>query len=715
MDMPASRPRDSTVFWISVLLLFLEMLVIRWVSVEVRIFAHLKNLVLISAFLGAGLGSFHAARTVRLWLSAAFLAATVLLVVNPLGVEALSMQRITEFLSSLSKYYFYEVKEVDWTASALGLGWTLVVFGLIAATFYPIGQLLGALFDAHPRPLRAYAVNLAGSLVGILLFSALSAWSMPPVAWFGVAAAIHLGLVFARRQGRPDGHRAELLAVPLLGAVLALVAFPRDPGRTVWSPYQKLTLLSGAAQGETLATSRHTIRTNNTGYQGMLDLSDASGLPAEERRRSQYNFPYRLLADGGPEDVLIVGAGSGNDAAGALRNGAKHIDAVEIDPVILEMGEELHPERPYADLRVTPVVDDARSFFKKSTRRYDLAWFGLADSVTLSSTHNNVRLDHYLYTVEALTEVSRLLKPGGVVVMTYSITDDFIADRLQGLFQEVFGRPPLVFVFPWSDVGWGGVCFVGGPEASMRQVEARIAAQPWVREWIDELRPKKAYPMETPLTTDDWPYLFHPVAGIPAVHLVVTGILLALLVGGKRVVLGRGGVDLHFFCLGAGFLLLEVQNVSKASLLFGATWAVNAFIISAILLMAFLSTLFVVWARPGRTALAVAWLLLLATLLANYFLPLDVLNRLPFAGKVALASAFLTSPVFFSGIVFSTSFARVEGKSAALGANLLGAIVGGMLESLSFVVGVRALLLVAGFFYLGAWARDRSRIGPPVV
>lgn len=708
METPATRPSDSRIFWISVLLLFLEMLVIRWVSVEVRIFAHLKNLVLISAFLGAGLGSFHAARPAHLWLSAAFLAATVLLVVNPLGVEALSMQRITEFLSSLSKYYFYEVKEVDWTASALGLGWTLVVFGLIAATFYPIGQLLGAMFDAHPKPLRAYAVNLAGSLVGILLFVVLSAYSMPPVAWFGVAAAIHLGLVLARS-------RSELLAIPLLGVVLALVAFPRDPGRTVWSPYQKLTLLSGAAQGETLATSRHTIRTNNTGYQGMLDLSDGSGLPAEERKRSQYNFPYRLLAEEGPDDVLIVGAGSGNDASGALRNGARHVDAVEIDPVILEMGRDLHPERPYSDPRVNPVVDDARSFFKKTTRRYDLAWFGLADSVTLSSTHNNVRLDHYLYTVESLHEVASLLKPGGVVVMTYSVTDDFIADRIKGLFHEVFGRAPIIFIFPWSDMGWGGVCFVGGPEASMRQVEARIAAQPWVREWIDQLRPARDYPMETPLTTDDWPYLFHPVAGIPAVHLVVTGLLLALLVGGKRVVLGRGRVDLHFFCLGGGFLLLEVQNISKASLLFGATWTVNAFIISAILLMAFLSTLFVAWARPGRTALAVAWLLLLATILANYFLPLDLLNRLPFASRVALASAFLTSPVFFSGIVFSTSFARVEGKAAALGANLLGAIVGGMLESLSFVVGVRALLLVAGFFYVGAWARDRSRFGRPVV
>ncbi len=700
MEPLTPRPRDAAVFWISVLLLFLELLVIRWVSVEVRIFAHLKNLVLISAFLGAGLGSYHAARPIRLWVSAAFLAATVVLVSNPLRLEVLSMQRITQDLSPLSAYLFYEVKgQFAWTPTLIGLGWTFVLFGLIAAIFYPIGQLLGGLFDAHPRPLRAYAVNLAGSLLGILLFVAVSAFSLPPVVWFGAAAALHLGLAL----GRP---RAEWVAVPLLAVVLACVAFPRDPGRTVWSPYQKLTLLSGSEQGVTLATSRCTIRTNNTGYQGMLDLSDASGLPARDRARSQYNFPYRLLAPD-PEDVLIVGAGSGNDAAGALRNGARWIDAVEIDPVILAMGKELHPEQPYANPRVHPVVDDARSFFKKTTRRYDLVWFGLADSVTLSSTHNNVRLDHYLYTVESLTEVASLLKPGGVIVMTYSVTTDFIADRLKGLFNEVFGQPPIGFIFPQSDLGWSGVCFVGGPEASMREVRARIAAQPWVGSWIaDHAAPP--YPMETPLTTDDWPYLFHPVAGIPAVHLVVTGILLALLVCGKRALLGRGAIDLRFFCLGGGFLLLEVQNISKAALLFGATWEVNAVIISAILLMAFFATLAVARFRPGARGLAGAWTLLLATLLANYFLPLGLLNRLQGSGKVLLASAFLTSPMFFAGIIFSTAFAAAPSKAAALGANLLGAIVGGMLESLSFVLGVRALLLVAGFFYLAAWVSDRG-------
>ena len=58
--------------------------------------------------------------------------------------------------------------------------------------------------------------------------------------------------------------------------------------------------------------------------------------------------------------MLIVGAGSGNDAAGALRNGVEDVVAVEIDPAIIDFGRQYHPEQPYDDPRVRVVNDDAR-------------------------------------------------------------------------------------------------------------------------------------------------------------------------------------------------------------------------------------------------------------------------------------------------------------------------------------------------------------------
>jgi spermidine synthase len=47
-----------------------------------------------------------------------------------------------------------------------------------------------------------------------------------------------------------------------------------------------------------------------------------------------------------PKNILIIGAGSGNDVAAALLSGAEHVDAVEIDPVINRLGRQNHPTTP---------------------------------------------------------------------------------------------------------------------------------------------------------------------------------------------------------------------------------------------------------------------------------------------------------------------------------------------------------------------------------
>jgi hypothetical protein len=61
-------------------------------------------------------------------------------------------------------------------------------------------------------------------------------------------------------------------------------------------------------------------------------------------------------------------------------------------------------------------------------------------------------------------------------------------------------------------------------------------------------------------------------------------------------------------------------------------------------------------------------------------------------------------PVAFAGVVVSTLLARSANMAAALGANLLGAVVGGCLEYLSMYAGLRALALLALALYLGALA-----------
>jgi spermidine synthase len=80
-----------------------------------------------------------------------------------------------------------------------------------------------------------------------------------------------------------------------------------------------------------------------------------------------------------PERVVVVGADTGNDVAMAMRMGAGHVDAVEIDPAILAIGTRFHPGQPYSNPRVRPVVNDARTFLRTTPNFYDMVVYGLLD------------------------------------------------------------------------------------------------------------------------------------------------------------------------------------------------------------------------------------------------------------------------------------------------------------------------------------------------
>jgi hypothetical protein len=149
--------------------------------------------------------------------------------------------------------------------------------------------------------------------------------------------------------------------------------------------------------------------------------------------------------------------------------------------------------------------------------------------------------------------------------------------------------------------------------------------------------------------------------------------------------------------LGAGFLLLETQMVSRLALYFGATWWVNCVALSAILIMLVLANFWVQWNRPGR--LMSYYAALIACLIAVYVIPWA---DLPLGSRIVgtLLAAAYGFPIFFAGIIFTESFRRCEDKSGSFGSNIVGAVAGGLAQNVSFLVGLKALLLLAAVFYL---------------
>ncbi len=190
--------------------------------------------------------------------------------------------------------------------------------------------------------------------------------------------------------------------------------------------------------------------------------------------------------------------------------------------------------------------------------------------------------------------------------------------------------------------------------------------------------------------------------------LLISGVIIALSAGFALGAKPSGeSFDGRVFWLGAAFMLVEVHNVSRLALVFGTTWQVNAWVVGTILAVILLSNAFCTWlrrlgARPGRIAVTG----LFVSLAIAYALPAEaflVVGSRALGG--AAATLVLTLPIFFAGLAFADAFARSPTPAFALAWNVLGAVTGGMAENLSYIVGIPALLPIAGLFYVVALLR----------
>jgi spermidine synthase len=697
-----SLPR---LFLASFLTLFAELAFIRWLAVEIRVFAYFKNLALLVCFLGFGMGCAMARRRPR-WGMGVFGMLGVLLAIRiPLPGRERFLENLSATLGGASDMAIWNTNPSwEWRTALVAAGFSLAVLFMVVCVFIPIGQVVSRQMDLAPRTLYAYSWNLAGSLAGILAFFAVCWLMLPPAAWMG---AVLLSIALLQR-GRG---RALAFALLILPAAWLLHDHNTPDHFVLWTPYQQIEMQKNRFSDGELKYSM--ISVNRTGYQVMVDLSPdflrRHKLLDEPVDDNPYNLPFRFAPPS--PSVMIVGAGSGNDTAAALRNGSRSVDAVEIDPAIWQMGIREHPERPYQSPKVTGYLTDARAFLKRTHKQYDLILFGLLDSHTQFSDYSNMRIDNFVYTREAFEEARQHLAPDGVLFVKFQLNRPWMGPRLERLLTEVFGKKPLAFMAK-SSYSTGATCFV---ISASDRVQAALAADPRLAQFTQRNRHVSLNVERTEPTTDDWPYLYHEGRWIPRTFYSV-GVLVLLLAGvlyGQIPEARRQAPSLFFFAMGAGFLLLETQTISRLALYFGTTWQVNGIVIAAVLTALLLAN-----AVAERRSLARGGMLagLLAGLLLAYFVPFA---RIPLPAAITgwIAAAVFSIPVFFAGLLFASEFRVTASPSAALGANMLGAVVGGLLENFSLVVGMRALLLMALVLYCVAgvgmrWRRAKASAAP---
>jgi spermidine synthase len=694
-SVPAPQsPSVWKLFLASFVALYFELVIIRYLSTEIRAFAYLKNLPLIASFFGIGLGMILGSPRKRL--KALFAPITLLLF---LLISFAPLFRLTYIPLPFSDYYVWEAFS-DLSRVVIPLrffGEILGILVLVTLFFLVLGGIVGE-YISQFKPLPGYGINLAGSLAGVAVFTLLAFLRSPPLAWTLIGVACLL----------PFFRHSKLAIVLLLAA--AAVTFPHDR-HTFWSPYYRIDVYSYPLPQGWSQPPAYRLEVNHDFHQHILDLSDAfvsryPNFTPNASARINYEIPYLVMPQ--PNRVLVVGAGTGNDVAAALRHGVAHIDAVEIDPVIINLGKIYHPEHPYDSPLVNIYNDDARAFFKKATQQYDLIIFGFLDSHTLLSSFSSVRLDNFVYTRESFQEAGRLLSPNGAIVVSFSSGRSFVNDRMYATLQSAFATPPQVYDNGYVD----GLTFVVHNDVHKDVQKDRLAEAPLLAAH-DISAQYSAGKVGHLVATDQWPFLYLASRTIPKSILWV----LALFLVGAFLVLRRAVAvplltsreSIHLFLLGAGFLLLETKGVTELSLLFGSTWTVNAVVIAAFLCMGLLANLLIMY-RPFPQTLAYS--ALFALLLLSLVLPYSLFSGLSAPLKVLAASIIVALPVFFSGMIFSRSFRGVSSPAKALGINLFGAVVGGTLENAVMIGGTMSLGILAIVLYaLSAVFASRSTTG----
>jgi spermidine synthase len=547
-------------------------------------------------------------------------------------------------------------------------------------TFIPLGQLLAERLNTFQKissNLWGYSWNLLGSLLGVIVFSFISFLGLFPFVWFSVFLAAGLWFFLPRKY---------LRIICLCSVVVILVLVTQAEHANYYGPYYAISTEQDPDKREL------TVMTNGSLHQHALPLQNSDNITSGTGNeiRMGYHFPYQQLKKI-PKNVLVLGAGTGNDVAVLLDEGAEHIDAVEIDPVIVSLGKK-HPNQPYDSEKVRIINADARNYLNETREIYDLIVFGTLDSMTKLSALSNVRLDNFVYTRECIEAAYSHLAPDGGMVLYFMAATRYIDDRLFAMLAATFKELPVVrtqYSYLFNRIYMAGSAFTH--------------IRPYTHEQRVAYFEHKLPTIELP--SDDWPYLYLQSRTISRFYLSLIAVFIGVAVAFtflasrdlRRSLATIQTIDMEMFFFGLAFLLIETKYVITMNLIWGATWLTSAIVFGAVLVVLLLSTI-VMQLKPLKWWIASIGLLV--SLVVTYRVPTHYLLINNFLFKLGLSVCFIGTPIFFASACFALRFKSRKAVDVALGWNLLGAVTGGLLEFLSMVIGLKSLTLLAIIAYL---------------
>jgi len=607
--------------------------------------------------------------SVTMYYHFAFLAISIALFgVSASGVFAYTVRRPLDRVSSGSLLAIAAIVYAVCTVTALfflvrlrvGLSYSprnlrlmLTIYALAALPFFTGGLVVTlALARFAARVNAVYAADLIGAACGcLLLIPLLNRLGAPGVVLTAATLAVAAAVCFANdRRGLIGAVGAVVIALPLAGQVSGAAGFDvvdtkGHQGDTIlfskWNSFSRVAVYE-RTHGDWSLSPAYTGPRPDTRF---MDIDSAASTPIlgldPELTRAQYlryeltALAYQLKGLGaggsGLDRVLVIGPGGGRDLASALVFGAKHVDGVEINPII---ADDVMRDRfrgfsggIYTNPRVRIAVDDGRSFVRRSPDRYDVIQASLVDTWAATAAGAYTLTENTLYTSEAFDDYLDHLTDTGILTITRWVMDGLRLVSLAQAACEARGwsaadrlaivRSDRVATFLLKKTP-----FTTDEIARLRETAARLRFEvlygpgpaPLARpEWLegtntgDYARLIRTTPVDRQQfydryyydirpTTDDRPFYFHTTKlknqmsvafgrsmlfgnGLSALMtllaissmLVVLFVIVPLIVADRGVRHPRGWLAwlLYFGALGAGFMLIEVSALQRFVLLLG--------------------------------------------------------------------------------------------------------------------------------------------------
>ena len=311
--------------------------------------------------------------------------------------------------------------------SPANLGLMLVIYVLAALPFLTGGAVVAIAFTRLAGRINVvYGADLLGAAAGCLaLIPLLNRLGAPGAVLTAAGLALAAAVCFAPPPRRARMAVAVVALFSLPAAAHATGAAPFDVTDTKghegdrilfskWNSFSRVAVYD-RAHGDWSLSPRYA---GAPGESLFMDIDSAASTPIlkgtgalDEAGYLRYELTalaYHLVERPGGFTALVIGPGGGRDLVSALVFGARHVDGVEINPIIVNdvmRGRFLgYSGGLYAHPRVAIHVDDGRSFVRRSASRYDVIQASLVDTWAATAAGAYTLTENSLYTTEAFGE-----------------------------------------------------------------------------------------------------------------------------------------------------------------------------------------------------------------------------------------------------------------------------------------------------------------------